>query len=136
MVLEQDFANAIQELVKKEHANIAIGESTIHIHVFEENRRLSLSTVVYQGEAYIPDSIRREMHHKFPFARKIHTYLQLEEASFAIQLRYLGDLEAISKKEFRSLLEEFAQIADDWRTFFDDWDKKDRIHVPNKPKSS
>lgn len=133
MVLEQEFANAIQELVKHEYASLAIGESQVHIHVLESTKKLSLSTTVYQGENYIPDSVRQAMLHQSPFARRIHTFLRLEEPVFVIQLRYLGDLESISKKEFRSLLEEFAAIADEWRTYLDDHDTKDRIHVP-KPK--
>jgi hypothetical protein len=55
--------------------------------------------------------------------------LKIDEPHFEIQLRYLGDLGSLSKKEFRLLLEEFAIIADEWRTLLDDHDQKDRIHV-------
>lgn len=133
MVLEQDFANTIQELVKHEFATIQIGESKIHIHVLEATKKLSLSTLVYRGENYLPDSVRQAMLHQSPFARKIHTFLRVSEPDFEIELRYLGDLESLSKKEFRNLLEDFAVIADEWRTYLDDHDKKDRIHV-RKPK--
>ena len=133
MVLEQDFANTIQELVKHEFATIQIGESAIQIHVLESTKKLSLATTVYRGENYIPQSVRQATLHQSPFARKIHTSLKLNETNFEIQLRYIGDLGTLSKKEFRLLLEDFAEIADEWRTYLDDHDQKDRIHV-RKPK--
>ena len=85
--------------------------------MLEASKKLSLATNVYRGENYIPESVRQAMDHPFPFARQIHTTLRLDEPHFDIQLRYLGDLEALSKKEFRKLLEEFASIADEWRTY-------------------
>ncbi len=129
MVLEQDFVNTIQELVKHEFATIQVGESKIQIHIHEETKKLSLATTVYRGENFIPDSVRQASRHPSPFAKKIHTALKIDEPHFEIQLRYLGDLGSLSKKEFRLLLEEFAIIADEWRTLLDDHDQKDRIHV-------
>lgn len=132
MVQEAAFLDAIQALVKEDFAEIQIGESLIQLVSLDGSTRLSLKTNVYQGENYLPQSVRAAMDHKFPQARKIRTSLSLEEQTFNIYLNYLGGLEGISKRDFRSLLTEFAIIADEWRQWFDEHDFKDRIHVKKK----
>lgn len=131
--MDKTFETAIHRLAREQSASFFLGDYEILVHILEGGK-LQLSTIVYQGSGYLPKRVREAMHHRFPYPPQILTHLHLDEESHSISLLYLGSLEGLQKREFRTLLETFAGAADLWRTWFDDHDYKDRIHVPkNRP---
>lgn len=132
MVAKQMFDQALQELVKSERTTISVGDYVVYIRMHEGGSIVTLSTTVYKGSGFIPDSVRQAMSHPFPAMRPFHTDLRLNESEHSIYLHFRGSLEGLSKKDFLRLIEEFTVIADEWNQWFDDHDQRDRIHVRRK----
>ncbi len=132
MIVEKQFNEALEELQKLERSTITIGDHIIFMQTEQGASLITLSCCVYRGLNYIPTGVREAMKHLFPKPRPFHTDLYLDEKSHTINLLFRGKLEGVSKKRFLQILEEFVLIAEDWIDWFDDHDKRDRIHIRRK----
>jgi hypothetical protein len=131
MLLEKDVQKLFHQLVKNDHAQISLEGSNIAIRILEDATKLSLSTPVYYGGNYIPNSVRRSLKEDAPYEdASISTYLTIDESQYQIDLNYLGNIDHFDNEQFRILLEEFAWIASEWKYYLDNNDKKDLIYVP------
>lgn len=130
MLLQKEIKRIFQTLIYQKIAHTEIMGLDIVIRILDNANKLSLSTVVYSGESYIPKSVRACLSHQLPLAsRRIKTYLQLNEENFQITLYYLNRLEGFDDGVFQELLEEFASQASLWRDHLDEHDRNDLIHV-------
>jgi hypothetical protein len=133
MIVEKELKNLLNELSRRNVAEIKLGGSSIMVHVFDQSSKFSLSTPVYMGGNFIPKSVRTCLTKDPPFTRNhLKSYLTVDENKFQIILNYLGGVANINKRTFINLLEEFSWLADEWRLYLDEHDKTDLIHVRTK----
>jgi hypothetical protein len=125
-----DFKRLFHELATQESAVITLSNLPITVRVLDKGEKLALATSVYEGGNYIPQSVRRCLTKKVPFRPvSIETFLNVDENRFQISLNYLGQLEHFDDRGFRSLIQEFSDLAEEWRLFLDEHDKNDLVHV-------
>lgn len=133
MIIEKELRKLLHQLVKEEVAKITIGNSEVTVHVFDNNTKIFLSSIVYFGGNFIPKSVRHCVSTKPSFENgHIHTSLSVDEDNYGISLSYIGGLDHLNKRMFVDLLEEFSWLADEWRLYLDEHDKNDLIHVRHK----
>lgn len=130
MIIEKEFRRLVHQLVKEEVAQIALGNSTVTVHVLDNARKLALSSIVYFGGNFIPKSVRKGITLTPAFEKgHMKTYMTVDEEKFSVTLNYLGGLEHLNKRMFVDLIEEFSWLADEWRLNLDERDKNDLVHV-------
>jgi len=130
MIVEKEFRKLVYQLVKEEIAQITLGTSLVTVHVLDNTTKLFLSSSVYFGGNFIPQSVRKGIEQKPSFEKgHIVTYLSVDEENFTVKVNYIGALEHLNKRMFVDLLEEFSWLADEWRHFLDEKDQNDLIHV-------
>lgn len=130
MIVEKEFRKLVHQLVKEEIAQIMLGNSEITVHVLDNSTKVSLSSTVYFGGNFIPKSVRKCISQTPAFDKKIiKTTLNVDEENFRISLYFLGGLTHLNKRMFVDLLEEFSQLADEWRHYLDEHDKHDLVHI-------
>ena len=130
MLAQKDLKKLFNQLLVNEIAQIELGGSHITIRFHPDESKFFLSTPIYLGGNFIPNSVRKCLSYKTPFAKEhIKTYLTLVEDKFQIDLNYIGTLDNLSGEKFKELLEEFSWLSEEWRLFLDDHDKNDIIHV-------
>ena len=104
--------------------------NAISVHLFDHGSKLILSVPVYEGGNFIPLSVRNSLLKPLPFkAPPLKTLFKVDEDHFQISLNYLGHLGHFNQRMFIDLIEDFSELADQWRLYLDDDDKKDLIHV-------
>lgn len=130
MLIEEDVQRILNQLASGDSINVPFDSSTIKIRVIDGDTKLSLSASVYQGENYIPTSVRGCLSQQSPLPHpSILTYLSLDEQHFEVRLNYIGQAQSLTRHRFKEILEEFGLIAEEWRYYLDDHDKKDLVHV-------
>jgi hypothetical protein len=130
MLIEKDVQQMLNQLASGNPINIPFDGSSIMIRVIDSETKLSLSALVYEGSNYIPQSVRRCLSHKTPFFHpSMLTFLTVDEQKFQISLNYLGHAQSLTSHHFKTLLEEFGEIAEKWRLYLDDHDKNDLLYV-------
>lgn len=131
MLLDSDLKRIFQRLLSHDVAHIDIGGTDVSVRVFDKASKLSLSTPVYLGGNYIPKSVRTSISRKAPFGTEdnVKTYLTVDESNYRVFLNYLGTFDQLSHDSFKSLLEDFTFLADEWRLYLDENDRNDLIHV-------
>lgn len=130
MLAQKDLKKLFHQLLEKEIAQIELGGSNITIRFHPDESKFFLSTPVYLGGNFIPNSVRKCLTNKTPFTKEhLKTYLSLNEDKFEIDLNYIGTLDNLNGEKFKGLLEEFSWLSEEWRLFLDDHDKNDIIHV-------
>lgn len=130
-MLLKDIQKIIDELADGEPIKFTFGGSDILIRLINESlNEVHLRTSVYMGGNYIPSSVRRCLSEKdlVPHS-SIRTFLTVDEGRYQVNLNYLGQLQHLSDIHFREVLEEFDRIADTWRLYLDEHDKKDLLYI-------
>lgn len=128
MIVDNDFNQLFEELSLHDHASVTVADMRISIRIFEDTK-LSLSTLVYDGGNYIPQSVRHCLTKKPPFESPMQTHFLIDEENFQISLNYLGQLGHFNSRHFQDLIEDYIELADQWRLYLDEHDRKDLVHV-------
>lgn len=131
MLLENDLNNLLRHLLQKEDAEIFFHGSLLSLKLNDlEGKDFVISTPVYSGGNYIPNSVRVGLKEHPEFARhKLSTKFDVDEEHFLITLLHKERFDGISKDHLVTTIEEFAFLADEWRSFFDEQDKNDLVHI-------
>lgn len=129
MLAQKELKKLFHQLFEKEIVEINLGGSTVTIRFHADESKFFLSSSVYFGGNFIPNSVRKCLTYKTPFVQDLKTYLTIIEDKFQIDLNYVGTLDNLNGEKFKELLEEFSWLSDEWRLFLDDHDKNDIIHV-------
>lgn len=128
MLIEKDIQKILTQLASGDAIKVPFDGTDIMIHILDEESKLSLTTLVYDGGNYIPASVRRCLTGKSPvFHPTIRTFLSIDEQRFQIKLNYLG--RAQLNDHLKELLEEFGLVAEKWRLYLDEHDKHDLVYV-------
>src|SRR5438105_1080531 len=120
MLVEKEIQQALHQLTEGHPINIPYDGADISIRFVDQATKLSLSTSVYFGGNYIPQSVRLSLNRSPISHPSIRTFLTIDEQKFQINLNYLGHPASLSYHHFRNLLEEFGTIAEKWRLILDE----------------
>ena len=132
MLIQKDLTKVFKQLFHDDIFQISFCGCEITVRVFDSASKLSLSSPVYYGGNFIPQSVRKGALHKFNQRDLIRTSLVMDEEKFQIDLNYLGNLEILDQQQFFNILESFTFIANRWRNFLDEHDKNDLIYIKAK----
>lgn len=130
MITNQKIKTVLDELRDTGMADVSVFGGLISAKYINRDAKMSLTAQVYDGVNYFPKSVRECLQEGPPMPKPdINTYITVNEETFKIFLHYLGNMERIDSEDLKKLLEEFGWIAEEWRYYLDDCDKKDLIHV-------
>jgi hypothetical protein len=130
---EAPIKNLIDQLKHHFQAEMVVHQFSIAISLDKLRRELTLSTTVYQGQNYIPLSVRHAVSgHGLGPASAMKGVLSIDEENFAVRLTYCGVASDLSEGMLAYMLEEFSWLAEQWRWILDEQDRRDLVHVPTK----
>lgn len=130
MILAKDLNKLFNCLLGEGTLQLHIGGSDVSAYLSEQNAKISLKASVYEGDHFIPQSVRKCAAGKLPFSGEwIHTTLEIDEKNFLIYLTYKGQTREFNQTNFKDLLEEFSWQADEWRLYLEEHDKHDLVYV-------
>lgn len=92
---------------------------------------LYIETSVYQGEHFIPPSVRSAVdtqpnHNIHSF---LPTLLRLDEEDSQVLLHYNGNATDLTMMRFNAVLEEFAWVAEQWWTYLNERSRGDLVYI-------
>ena len=130
MLLDSEIEKLYRTLLSNDSAKIYFCGFELIIRVIDNASKLSLTTPVYFGQDYIPKSVRKCISAAPPFhAENIKTFVSLNNDNFQVLLHYLGKMDALNNYKFKELLTDFCAVAEMWREYLDENDRKDLLHV-------
>lgn len=92
---------------------------------------LCIETSVFQGQHYIPPSVRTAV--ISPRPSSIHSSLpislRLDEEGYRVILYYAGHSKDLGAVRFNAVLEEFAWAAEQWWHHLDEKSRGDLLHI-------
>lgn len=133
MLVEKDIQQILSQLAGGDSIKVPVDGSDIMIRIIDDASKLSLTTLIFDGGNFIPNSVRLCLSRKSPFFHpSILTFLTVDEQQFQVKLNYLGQTQALNHRNFKELLEEFGIMAEKWRLYLDEHGKDDLIYVKVK----
>lgn len=133
MLVEKEIKKISSQLLLQHSAHVDVSGFDLLIRVVDHGSKLLISTQVYFGGNFIPNSVRKCLGEKLPISYQccdqIKTYLTVDEEQFQIFLNYIGHVDLPKNESFKNVLEAFGCLADKWREHLDQNDKNDLIHV-------
>jgi len=133
MKVELGIDKILRKLLIGHQLEMLVGDSTIAMQTVDGGTKLILSSLVYVGGNFIPFSVRRcvqNVGRKDRYA--LRTFLSMDEQNYQVSLKYIGLTKDLNSEEFRGLIDEFSQQADEWRLYLDEHDRNDLIYIPVK----
>lgn len=133
MIIHKELQKLFQDLSGQQSVSFTYDGVSLTMSVLDHGSQFLLSTSVYKGGNYIPQSVRKCLTLKNAFSHSpLKITLEVDEEHFEIFLHYQGAYNALNEIRFHNLLEDFNDLADEWRLKLDENDKNDLIHVPVK----
>lgn len=131
MLIEKELEKIFHDLVTLDKTQVFLSENDVTISSFDHASKLILTTPIYFGGNYIPQSVRHGITKTPPFERcqTIKTFFTVDEGNFRIFLNFRGTTDDMNNKKFIHLLEDFCYLADEWRIYLDEHDKNDLIYI-------
>lgn len=131
MLIEKALKKIFQDLVTQDNTQVFLSENDVTIRSFDHASKLILTTPVYFGGNYIPQSVRLGINKSPPFEKNqtIKIFFTIDEEHFRIFLNYRGMTDDMNNKKFVHLLEDFCFLANEWRIYLDEHDKNDLVHI-------
>lgn len=134
MLLERDVQRLVTHLAQTGSAEVELLGATVLLRLLDADNKLLISSEIFAGLDYVPPSVRQALGEDLPVpvAATIRTFPKIDEASSTVHLHYLGILSGMDPIQLKTLLEEFAWLADEWRRHLDDRGRDDLIRVYNQ----
>lgn len=130
MVAESDIKTVLDDLKEHGIAQISVLRSVVQAKVCADTSKLWLSTSIYEGGNYIPQSVRESIKAPAPIPfSQLATFVTVDENNFRLILNYIGLLKEVDYQQFKSIVEQFGRDAEEWRYYLDDFDKRDLMYV-------
>lgn len=130
MLVKEEIQQLLHQLRRGNTVSIPFDDSIVIARFARDSSELSLSALIYNGNNYIPPSVRDCLSQKVSFLPpSMQTFFSVEEGSFQVTLHYLEEAEGITQEELQELVEEFGLIAEKWRLYLEDREKSDLVYV-------
>lgn len=130
MFAQRELRKIEEPLQEGEEILLHVDGADIQVQMLSGSK-LHFSTPVYRGGNYIPHSVREAIKRKHAFCiATMRTSFHLDETHFAIWLHYVGVSDRLSAEIMKDLVQEFGEIASQWRCYLDEQDRNDLVRVP------
>lgn len=131
MIIDKQIVKILTEVNRNNCSSFECNGFTVLIKTFDEGTKISLSTLVYQGDQFIPYSVRASISRgQIPtYHSTVRTSLSVIEKEYQVFLKYLGKTCHLTEESFSYLLEEFCYIAGKWRDYLDEKDRNDLVYA-------
>jgi hypothetical protein len=132
MVLQKNLKTALCGLIKGDETTVVVGESTVFIRVFDQAKKISFKTIVYQGEGFIPLLIRESVEKgegPLPEKEFINTFVNVDESSSCVWLISVDITDGLHPQKMEKAIDDFAYLADVWRSYFEEKERRDFAYV-------
>ena len=130
MLVGKEIKKALDRLNSGNTVEFVYEGSPVMAQLVDESSKIILSSTVYNGVSYIPKSVRTSLANKQTFLNPhIRTFLTVDESRFCVFLNYIGHSNAITDDNLTKLFFEFGKIAEKWRNYLDENDKKDLLPI-------
>lgn len=130
MLVEKNFKQLMNQLDSGHTVGVTFGDLNILVRFLNDHSKIAMSTPVFNGGNYIPQSVRGCLSHKSPTPHPaIRSYLTVDETNFQVKLNYLGHADYLNQEELSLLVEEFGVIAEQWREYLEQHGKNDLVHI-------
>ncbi len=124
------FLFILSQLAGKKKTRIVVEENVIFVDTSETKEQWTLSTKVYQGEGYIPPSVRACVSSRGTLQwQKGGAYLELDPESHSISLIEQFHVPQGKYIPFRVQFHDFLSVAAEWREIFDEQSENDSVPV-------
>ncbi len=135
MITKEEVEQAFHRLSALRIARIGNAAQGLFLQPIEFGTKLHLSTLVYHGDKFIPQSVREACHSHLetPYSY-IHTWLSLDEDLYQITLHHIGGLQDLGIDDLHEIAAEFEDAAFKWREIFEEKDRQDLVHIPRQSK--
>lgn len=124
------FIQVITQLSGQKRARIVVKEQVIFIDRLDKNRKKNLwnlSSVVFHGEGYLPPSIR-DCVSSSGVLRWEENGAELRVDPLTKSVYLVQEIDAANRYiPFRYFISDFATLAQEWRTYFDDLTSRDSL---------
>lgn len=129
MISENEIDQIIENLIKHQHIEMKIDGEIVVFRFSEGFKKIEISSSVFNGDNYIPKSIRRGINAPsvFPYSF-IKTYFTVDERKFQVILNFTRILDN-GFSDFESWLKEFLWLAKEWRHIIEDHGREDLLFV-------
>lgn len=129
MVNKDQIDQIVEQLIKKQYVECIINGELLVLRFSEGFNKLVISTSVFDGGNYIPDSVRRGVNAKSVFPQcNIRTFFTLDEKKFQVVLNFSTDMDK-GFGEFSDWVHEFLWMANEWRFILERYGKEDLVFV-------
>lgn len=119
----------MQELRVKQSARITFKGNEIFLEMKEDGDKIHFQAAVFEGDNYIPPSVRNGIKQKVPFMDNFFkAYLTIDEEQFKVLLHHDEPSRTTSSNLFTQI-DRFSFLAEEWREFLDHNGKRDLIPV-------
>jgi len=123
------FLLTMAQLASKKKARVVIQGSVVFIETLPENKKWKISTKVFSCDGYLSPSLRECLKSTKTLRwQERGAYLQLDEENHSVHLVH----EIISSSKyvpFKYLMNDFAQVANEWREILDEFARRDHIPI-------
>lgn len=133
MVYDLNTDRLAQELKLFGRGEILCYGGLVQGKISEAGDEVSLTALLFSGSNYIPHSIRSCLKVSPPMpVSAIITYITVDESEFEICLKWEGSSSLVDSHEFSSIVSEFGTIAEEWRLYIDENDRRDLVYANRK----
>lgn len=97
---------------------------------YSKEEGLSIETVVFQGQHFIPFAVRGALH-STPYSVQSSLRITpiLDEEESRIIIHYTGNALDVSPMRFSAILEEFTWAAEQWWNYLDEHSRGDLVYA-------
>lgn len=132
MVVDRAVKQLVEHLAHQDPRTVVVFGNPIAVNMLDQETKFTLSSSIYEGGNYIPQSVRLCLTKRAPFPSGMITFTKVDEDRYQVTLHYLGSMEGLAQENFKDLLEEFGYLTEEWRLYLDQHDQNDLIHIPVK----
>ncbi len=133
MTQKAPIKDLVDYLIHRGKVEVPAHGSRILVEFSARTELLSFQSTVYQGQDYVPPSVRLCLSPSFRGpASSLLTSLELHKETYSVSLHFSDTIPHLTHDLLMSLLEEFGWLAEEWRQVFDDHDKRDLVHIRAK----
>lgn len=128
----QAIQTLLNSLMLNKKTNLEFNGFNLSFELVEQDEEIHFSTSVYDGDNYVPPSVRSAIGEKVPFKdNSFSSFLTIDENQFKVVLHHLEPAKNIQPSTFYYQLDHFCFLAEEWRDYLDRNDKRDLIYVRN-----
>lgn len=125
--------NIISKLHHHRLVELKLNNCRITCQLSSASNILSIKAVVYEGENYIPPSVRECISKSFLTpSSSLNATLSVVEETYEIVLGLSEQIYPLTEEFFLHFLQEFNWLSEEWRRILDDYGERDLLPVKVK----